>query len=164
MIKIGITGHRNLDKRFIKEYKEKVSKKLNELKQKYNEVILLSPLADGADRLVVNEAIKLNIKYMAIFPMNKDLYIEDFDTTSKLEFEKLLDKADNIETSPHIQPFNRDIQYELVGRFISDNCDILFALWDGKYNNLQGGTSEIVKYHLINGKELWHLKVLRNRI
>lgn len=30
---------------------------------------------------------------------------------------------------------------------ISENSDILIALWDGKYNNLQGGTGEIVKYH-----------------
>ena len=164
MIKVGITGHRNLDKRFIKEYKEKVSKKLHELKQKYTEIILFSALADGADRLVVYEAMKLDIKYIAILPMKKDLYIDDFDTTSKLEFEKLLDKADNIETSPLIQPFNRNIQYELVGQYISENSDILIALWDGEYNNFKGGTSEIVKYHLKNQKELWHIKVLRNRI
>lgn len=164
MIKVGITVHRNLDKRFIKEYKERVSKKLHELKQKYTEIILFSALADEADRLVVYEAMKLDIKYIAILLMKKDLYIDDFDTTSKLEFEKLLDKADNIETSPLIQPFNRNIQYELVGQYISENSDILIALWDGEYNNLRGGTSEIVKYHLKNKKELWHLKVLRNRI
>ena len=164
MIKIGVIGHRDLDKRFIKEYKKQVFKKLDELKQKYHEVILLSPLADGADRLVVYEARKLDIKYIAVLPMQKEIYKDDFDTTSKLEFEKLLKNAEHILTISHTKPFIRDRQYELVGQYISENSDILIALWDGKYNNLQGGTSEIIKYHLKNQKELWHLKVLRNRI
>lgn len=164
MIKIGITGHRDLDKRFIKEYKKQVFQKLNELKQKHSEVILLSPLADGADRLVIYEAMKLGIKYIAVLPMQKELYKDDFDDTSNLEFDKLLKNAVRILTISHTKPFIRDRQYELVGQYISENSDILIALWDGKYNNLQGGTGEIVKYHIKNQKELWHLKVLRNRI
>ena len=72
MIKIGITGHIGLDKRFIKKYKKQVFKKLYELKQKYHELILLSALADGADRLVVYEAMKLNIKFIAILAMQKE--------------------------------------------------------------------------------------------
>lgn len=164
MIKIGITGHRVLDKRFLKKYKKQVFKKLNELKQKYHEVILLSALADGADRLIVYEAIKLNIKFIAVLPMQKELYQEDFDSTSKLEFDTLLKNAKSILTISHAKPFIRDRQYELVGQYISENSDILIALWDGKYNNLQGGTSEIIKYHLKNQKELWYLKVDRNGI
>lgn len=164
MIKVGITGHRDLDKRFIEEYKKQVFKKLDELKQKYHEIILLSPLADGADRLVVYEAMKLNIKFIAVLPMQKELYQEDFDSTSKLEFDTLLKNAEHIFTISHAKPFIRDRQYEHIGQYISENSDILITLWDGEYNNLQGGTSEIVKYHLKNQKELWHLKVLRNRI
>lgn len=164
MIKIGITGHRVLDKRFLKKYKKQVFKKLDELKQKHNEVILFSPLADGADRLIVYEAMKLDIKYIAVLPMQKELYQDDFDSTSELEFDKLLKNAEHILTISHTKPFIRDRQYELAGRYISENSDILIALWDGKYNNLQGGTSEIIKYHLKNQKELWHIKVLRNRI
>lgn len=164
MIKIGITGHRDLEEKFIEEYKQQVLKKLNELKQKYHKVILLSPLADGADRLIVYEAIKLDIKYIAVLPMKEELYEDDFDVASKLEFEKLLKNAECILTIPHIKPFVKDKQYELVGRYVSNNSDILFALWDGKQNGYIGGTSEIVKYHLKNKKELWHFKVHRNRI
>ena len=64
MIKIGITGHRDLDKRFLKDYKKQVAEKLNLLKQKHREIVILSPLADGADRLLVYEAMKLDIKYL----------------------------------------------------------------------------------------------------
>lgn len=164
MIRLGIIGHKDLDKRFIKKYKEQVFKKLIELKQKYKEVILLSALADGADRLAVNEAIKLDIKFIAVLPMDKALYKDDFDATSKIDFEILLKRANDIILLTHKKPFSKDLQYELAGHYISDQCDILFALWDGKYNGLQGGTSEIVKYHLNQNKPLWHLKVLRNSI
>lgn len=164
MIKIGITGHIGLDKRFIKKYKKQVFKKLYELKQKYHELILLSALADGADRLVVYEAMKLNIKFIAILPMQKEQYQEDFDGTSKLEFNTLLKNAEYILTISHTKPYIRDRQYELVGQYISENSDILIALWDGKYNNLQGGTGKIVKYHSNQNKKLIHIKVDRNSI
>lgn len=164
MIKVGITGHRDLDKRFIEEYKKQVFNKLDELKQKYHEIILLSALADGADRLVAHEAIKLEIRLIAVLPMQKELYKDDFDVTSTIEFDELLTKAYEILTITHKKPFSKNTQYELAGHYISDNSDMLFALWDGKDTHLQGGTSEIVKYHLKNKKELWHLKVGRNDI
>ena len=61
MIKIGITGHRNLDERFIGDYKREIFEKLSQYKHK--NIILYSALADGSDRLVVYEAIKLDIKF-----------------------------------------------------------------------------------------------------
>ena len=153
MIKIGITGHRNLDEKFIENYKQKVSIKLKKLKKEYSEIILYSALADGADRLIVYEAIKLDIKFVAILPMKKDVYENDFNTISKIEFDKLLNKAYSIVQIAQKNTFSKDIQYELSGHYISDNSKLLFALWDGKDTGLQGGTSEIVKYHLKNEKE-----------
>jgi uncharacterized protein YihD (DUF1040 family) len=164
MIKIGITGHRNLDEKFIENYKQKVSIKLKKLKKEYSEIILYSALADGADRLIVYEAIKLDIKFVTILPMKKDVYENDFNTISKIEFDKLLNKAYSIVQIAQKNTFSKDIQYELSGHYISDNSDLLFALWDGKDTGLQGGTSEIVKYHLKNKKEIFHIKVDRNDI
>jgi len=159
---VAITGHRDLKKEFVKEYKKYICNKLQNIRQEHSNIKLYSALADGADRLLVYEAIKLDIDFIAVLPMQKELYQDDFDTISNLEFEKLLAKADDIVTLPQIKPFNRDIQYELLGQYMSDNSDILFALWDGKYNNLQGGTSEIVKYHMLKDKyTLYHLLVSR---
>lgn len=161
MLKIGIVGHRNLDKRCIEAYKKQVFEKLSELKQKHHDIMLLSPLADGADRLAVYEAMKLNISYIAVLPIPKECYEDDFNRASKIEFEKLLNRADAMLTLSAIEPFHRDMQYEAAGKYISDTSDILLALWDGEENHLQGGTSETVKYHLKNKKALWHLKVVR---
>lgn len=71
MLKIGITGHRDLQKDNIVKYKIEVLQHLRTLKQQYSEIIIYSSLADGADRLVVHEAIKENIDFIAILPMKK---------------------------------------------------------------------------------------------
>lgn len=164
MLKIGVVGHRNLKKSRLPSYSLEIFNNLKKLKEKYKNIRLYSALADGADRLVVNEAIKLDIKFIAVLPMQKELYKNDFDVTSKIEFDELLTKAYEILTITHKKPFSKNTQYELAGHYISDNSDMLFALWDGKDTHLQGGTSAIVKYHLKNKKELWHLKVGRNDI
>lgn len=164
MTRIGITGHRNLDQRFVKKYRETVFKQLAKLKQKHSNIILYSALADGADRLVVYEAMKLDIKFIAVLPMDKKLYKDDFDATSTIDFEILLKQANDIILLTHQKPFSKDVQYELAGQYISDNSDILFAMWDGNYNNLQGGTSNTIKYHLSKNKHLLYLKVDRNAI
>lgn len=166
MYTIAITGHRNLNKEKIPRYRHEVCQQLEILKLQYSEVLIYSALSDGADRLVVHEAISNHIGFIAVLPMPKNIYIEDFDEASKNEFEELIKKAIYvIEIEPLTNPsLNKDIQYECAGHYISDQCDVLFALWDGTYNGLQGGTSEIVKYHLTQNKPLWHLKVLRNSI
>lgn len=166
MLKIGITGHRDLRREKIVQYKLEVYQQLKILKQQYSEIIIYSSLADGADRLVVHEAIKENIDFIAILPMKKDIYTKDFNHESTNEFEELIQKSNQlIEVDKPINTiFNKNTQYELASKFISDNCDILLALWDGKFNGLQGGTSETVKYHLNKNKKLWHLKVDRNGI
>lgn len=166
MVKVGIIGHRDLKKEKIAQYKLEVHQELKMLKQQYGEIIIYSSLADGADRLVVHEAIKENIDFITVLPMKKSIYLEDFDCDSKHEFEEIIQKAKKIivmDTSIDIS-FNKDIQYELASKYISNNSDILLALWDGTYNGLQGGTGETVKYHLNKNKKFWHLKVDRNRI
>ena len=165
MIRIGITGHRNLHEKFIENYKQRVSIKLKKLKKEYSEIILYSALADGADRLIIYEAIRLDIEFIVVLPMPKDEYKKDFDDSSKVEFESLLEKSKQTIVVPiNKDHCTRDLQYELSGHYISDNSELLFALWDGRDTGLQGGTSEIVKYHLKNEKEICHIKVDRNDI
>jgi hypothetical protein len=42
----------------------------------------------------------------------------------------------------------RDRQYAQAGLFVSNHCQILLALWDGKPLNTVGGTAQVVRYHL----------------
>lgn len=147
----------------MKEYREAVFKQLTTLKHNHSNIILYSALADGADRLVVHEAMKLNIEFIAVLPMALSEYEKDFTCKSKDELYYLLSKAKETINLGNKNK-NKDTLYKKAGHFISDNCDILFALWDGEHTGLKGGTSDIVKYHLKKKKELWHLKVDRNAI
>ena len=164
MIKLGITGHINLKAECIPYYRDELLRMLKELKNKYTKVVLYSALADGADRLIVEVAMKLDITYIAVLPMPKAEYCTDFTKTSSIQFEYLLEHASEVIEIPllSVNGRKRDLQYEASGIFISDKCDILIALWDGNYTHLTGGTGEIVKYHLSKKRyRLYHLLVSR---
>ncbi|MDF1879024.1 hypothetical protein JHD46_05145, partial [Sulfurimonas sp. SAG-AH-194-C20] len=155
---IGVTGHRDLTIECISYYEVQVHSLLSSLKREHTDVIICSPLSDGADRLVVKEGISLSIPFIAILPMPKDKYIRDFDNNSLDEFNYLLHQAQEIIITPlhgnntldKISSYSnqRDLQYEACGYYIADNSDNLIALWDGKFIGLTGGTGEIVKYYL----------------
>jgi hypothetical protein len=146
MIQIGITGHRDLKKVCVTHYRKELETLLKALKKEHTSVILYSALADGADRLIVEVAIALNIDYIVVLPMEKVVYCQDFSQSSLKKFEYFLNNALAVKEMPLLE--NRDAQYEIAGRYISDKSNILISLWDGCHTYLQGGTSEIVKYHL----------------
>jgi len=164
MLKIGIVGHLNLKENCIPFYKNKVYELLKSLKDKNHKILLYSSLADGADRLVIEVGMSLNIEYIAILPMEKSLYMIDFNNKSKIKFNYLLKNAISVIEIPSVKKIvDKNLQYEKAGRYISDNCDILIALWDGKYINLQGGTGETVQYYSKKAPfSLYHLLVSRS--
>lgn len=174
ILKVGITGHRNLKKDCIYYYQKQVHSLLADLQKKHTEIIIYSPLADGADRLIVYEAIKLGIEYIAVLPMTKERYIMDFNNTSAIEFNTLLENAKDITMIPLMNDntleqisnhgVHRDMQYEACGYYIADSCEVLVALWDGKSIGLAGGTGEIIKYYIMKQKYiLYHLLVSRSK-
>jgi len=80
---IGITGHRDIHKGDKEKLKESIRKIFQYLKEKYpiTPFILLSPLADGADRIVAEVALnefKDKITVSVPQPLNMGLYINSF--------------------------------------------------------------------------------------
>src|SRR4051794_18489355 len=56
---------------------------------------LLTPLAEGADRIAAHEALSLGIKLVIPLPMAQSEYERDFESANSLaEFRQLLDAAD----------------------------------------------------------------------
>ena len=155
---VGITGHRDLKLECLDYYREQLFALLVTLKARHTNVLIYSPLSDGADRLIVKEGIKLDIPFVAVLPMLKEQYIRDFERDSREEFNALLGLAQGTITIPLCQDntladityysSQRDKQYEACGHFIAKNCKTLVALWDGKDIGLVGGTGEIVKFYL----------------
>lgn len=155
---VGISGHRNLKTSKIAEYQKKLKEKLQSIVDKNpdKEVIVLSPLADGADRLMVYAAKELGLRYEILLPMPIEYYVWDFDDESFDEFYNLFIGARSSNavelcqgnTYGSIAEYGdeRDCQYQKVGREIVDKSDLMIFLWDQKANDLVGGTSDIFNY------------------
>ena len=161
---MGVTGHRT-----IKE-PELISQKIQEIlhdrvwelfdqlgnaKESGTQLAftILSPLAEGADRLAAAEILKIaDSELEAVLPMARDEYVRDFATAgSRAEFHDLLGRASRTivlgEAAPDIALDEvRNKAYEAVGRHVVDHCDLLIAVWDGKPARGRGGTAEIVAY------------------
>jgi hypothetical protein len=150
-IVIGVTGHRKVENQLgltktVRAVMQYISQMLPPLKNTPIALCVLSPLAEGADRLVVREILKIPQSTLdVVLPMVKNDYMQDFKTRkSKNEFEKLLSQATSIRTlSAKVE---RNEAYEQVGRYIVNQCDVLIALWNGKLTGARGGTEEIVRY------------------
>jgi hypothetical protein len=186
---VGITGHRDIREEDRARLKEKVKEIFLKLHKDYNEtpLILLSPLADGADRLAAEAALSahVGVRLVVPLPMPIDLYEMDFDNAPVLdtplatpaanrnsleEFRTLLGKA---ETKFELDPAHgntyekiaqpgpaRDRQYELVGKYIAQQSQILIALWDGVDSNRVGGSASVVHFQIegVPGPELCELE------
>lgn len=161
ILKIGVTGHRF----FLNEEKvrQEVRKHLHQLKNIASEFEIISPLADGADMLVTEEAIiTLDAKLSVILPYELDEYKKSI--VDKNRFNSLFSKKEKIEILGFDGTFtvlNKEHQYYLCGKKIVDICDLLIVLYDGLPSKGLGGTAEIVAYSKAIDKKMIHIKVTR---
>ena len=94
---VGITGHRDIIEKDKPLLKKSIIELFRELKKEcpYTPLLLLTPLADGADRLAAEAAIDEGIKYVVPLPLPKEEYEKDFPETVA-EFENLLENKNCI--------------------------------------------------------------------
>jgi len=157
---MGITGHRDLREEDIPKLEEVLRAEYQRLQKRYpsTSFIMLSALAEGADRLCARLALELGLRLIAVLPMPRDLYEEDFDQESKKDFRDLLARAEHQFELPILEGFTREdlaqhspernLHYANLGAYIASHCAILVALWDGVHLTKIGGTSQIVRYKL----------------
>ncbi len=153
---VGVTGHRDLRQEDLPELRKIVGRVLDEKSSAATPLMLLSPLAEGADRLVANEALLRGAWLVVILPMAQTLYETDFQTQESLDdFHELLANAKTIITLPHVSPTEeiqqqgshaRNLQYALAGTCVARHSHLLLALWDGKEEAGTGGTAQIVGF------------------
>jgi len=173
-IKLGVTGHRKLKHEYY--ICQKLKKELNKLSINYKFDEIISPLADGADRLVAELVMKkYDANLITILPFQEKLYKNTFignkeeEDDDKLlkksqeEFDKLLINALNTKVHGEIEEIkdndtkeeinrknnHRNECYFNVGKEVVDQCDILIAIWDGiEADGITniGGTAYVVDY------------------
>ena len=168
-VRIGVTGHRTLAdlERIGASVRDILNTRIWELFDrallaKYRTANLaytvLTPLAEGADRLVAREVLRFpRAEIEVVLPLAREDYLRDFaGAESKAEFEELCGKSRHVH-SPRALPLEssgsasaleeeRKRAYEEVGVYVVDQCDVLIAVWDGKPARGRGGTADIVAY------------------
>ncbi len=159
---IGVTSHRDLVASEIDAIRQRVRMLFDELRTEFPDMplVVLSPLAEGGDQLVAEEAIAAGVRLIAALPLSRKEYARDFPNADALaRFEALCDAAEVVEvpdlpdsqsavSAASPEGHARDAHYAQAGVHVCDHCHLLLALWDGKPSQSLGGTAQIVRYHL----------------
>lgn len=146
---VAVTGHRDLVQSEVDGIRQRIAEFFDELLQQYPErrLQVMSPLAEGADRIAAVVALDMGLELIAPFPLTKSEYRKDFETAeSRAEFDRLCSRAHEILELP-ADAENRDRAYAQLGVFLSAHCHILLAIWDGKLGSALGGTGQVVRFH-----------------
>ena len=173
---IGITGNRDISNEqsiFIKKNIEDFLKKSLENKN-LEEITILTPLADGVDRIIADVVLDsfFDMKILVPLPFGEEIYKNTFGKGLKInnisqeesikEYENLLEKikkhnkCDDIYINLKFDKENylnqnmdeqrkiRNEQYTLLGEYLIEKSDILIAVYDKNREIKKGGTIEIV--------------------
>jgi hypothetical protein len=115
------------------------------------EFIVVSSLAEGADRIVAEAALAVGFRLQVVLPLNRTEYARDFETqASRAAFKRLLDRAAAVFEMDGAAD-ERPRAYEAAGLFMLANIDLLIAIWDGEQAAGVGGTAEIVNRAIADG-------------
>jgi hypothetical protein len=163
---IGVTGHRDLRDEDVPQLERQVAAIIAGLRRDYlrggreTPIVVLSALAEGADRLVARVALAQGAQLIAPLPLPIDEYRRDFEPGLKpgniAEFEELFERAIAAPVMPLHGASLEDVrsdrqrraeQYRAVGIFITQHCHVLLALWDGSEKDMAvGGSAEVVAF------------------
>lgn len=156
-IVLGVTGHRDIacgDEALSGLIAEECSRLMR--RYPHTPFLLLSGMAEGADRLVARVALERlpRTALIAVLPMPRADYERDFASdASRAEFAALMAKAESVleiappEDGAWKSPGEaRNILYARAGAVIAEHAQILFALWDGGPGRGTGGTASVVEW------------------
>jgi hypothetical protein len=152
----GVSGHRDLVRTDLPELRKQLHTVFERFRSAYPNASfeLLTPLAEGADRVAAEVALASRIKLAVPMPMSQADYERDFTVAESLgEFRRLLATAnsqweisDNKPNRLSLSDSERRTQrYAAVGDFIARTSHVLILLWDGRDNEKVGGTAWVKK-------------------
>lgn len=149
-MKVGITGHQDRAGIQWPWVREILRSKLTEIGTIDR---ALSSLAAGSDQVFAEVAVDLGIPLTAVVPLEN--YDRFFKGESLTKYRRLLAQSD-----PHLLFGGDDAERAFLeaGIYIANECDLLFAVWDGEKAEGIGGTGDIVTYAQKHLKPVIHLE------
>jgi hypothetical protein len=117
------------------------------------ELVVVSALAEGADRIVAQEGLEAGAVLDAVLPANQGAYEKDFESEkSKLEFRDLLGQARSVfQLAAPDGALKEKRGYQAAGWTMLAHADLLIAVWDEAEGAGIGGTAEIVEQAFADG-------------
>jgi hypothetical protein len=159
VVNIGITGHRELPDADIPLLQRQLSAVLEQVRVSCTSILeqsgilydpqlpllrLLSPLAEGSDRIAARCALENRFDLQCPLPFERTEYEKDFITgESRAEFRRLLSRASSV-FEIGCPASSRSKSYQNIGEIVLMHSDILIAVWTGEDNEKIGGTADIV--------------------
>jgi len=113
--------------------------------------VVISSLAEGADRLVAEAALAAGFALEAVLPFSRAEYGRDFKTQdSRAAYDGLLQRAAAVfELDGRLDESPR--AYETAGFIMLANTDLLVVIWDGNLAAGIGGTAQIISRAIADG-------------
>ena len=151
-LRVGVTGHRDVLPEEIPAIEKSVEAVLETLGQNAERKVFLSSLAEGADQIAAETAVRLGYDLQVPLPFDRRQYTAAFPKADKERYECLESLAVKVFIAPPVEPDDygspsRDWLYRQAGLFIANECDVLLALWDGcPSTGSMCGTADIVGY------------------
>ncbi len=155
MKKIGCTGHRDLT-RIVGFSEEQTRQRVSQFFQEQEgDVEVWCGLADGADMLFAEEALKQRLSLVAVLPCKMEEFMQE--RLDKARFYRLIQQAKAV----YIKTDTKH-RYLGVAYGILEDCDVLCVLWDGCETPLyegdkeinRGGTYDVMRLAKEAGKEI----------
>ena len=171
VIRIGVTGHCDIPNSKTVKLGVHVFLKLlaSHLTHTPYNLVLMSSLAEGADRVVAEAArdwkdtnLTEPVRIEAVLPLPPFKYVKDFKTfESRKVFFKLMK-----ETSDCFVPTgkgSRQDSYRRAGEYVVNHCDIMIAVLDPTRVGKRGGTAEITELAKTRGCLCWMINPLTGK-
>ncbi|MGE5418008.1 MAG: AAA family ATPase [Acidobacteriota bacterium] len=174
-LRIAVAGHVNLDLNKLEDLNKGILKAIGFVIKQYPERVftVFSPLAEGADRLLTQELLKLEgSRLVAVLP----LPVEDYANVFGPNDDPSPDIADYLQELRHwVDHIAREVivmsrkgrrneAYRDAGWFCADNCDVLITVWDGQEDQALGGTASVVNRVLAQDKPVCHVWANNNKV
>ncbi|HEY5009066.1 MAG TPA: hypothetical protein VII42_13765, partial [Caulobacteraceae bacterium] len=117
------------------------------------ELVVVSALAEGADRIVAEAGLGNGAALEVVLPAGRDFYEHDFESVgSKAAYRALLTNARSVfELNSPEGTLAEKRGYEAAGLIMLAHSDILIAVWDGGEAAGIGGTANIVQQAVSEG-------------
>ncbi|HTK57557.1 MAG TPA: hypothetical protein VL336_01095 [Sphingomicrobium sp.] len=122
------------------------------------QLLMVSPLADGADQIAANAALANGYALHVVLPFTRKQTCAEVAEPFRGEFDRLADAAGCLLELPG-NPADPLEAYVMAGRATLAHCDVLIAVWDGQVPRGRGGTGEVVELAMARGIPIIHIPV-----